>query len=295
MAELPRDIPDENLKRWLALTPEDAIDPEQPIVDPHHHLWDRRSLPESPPGSRRHVVYLADELIEDIRGAGPQRHRHGLRRVPVQIPQRRWPGRAGGRDGVRTGLRGKGCFGGRSVLRRHYRFHGSHPGRASKRGTPRAPGGRAQLSGDSARPRLARIPRNAQVPPSHRRHRRTSGSAGVQGRLRRARRTRSCLRLLGFPQPVGRGGRPGERLSRRHHHPQPYRRDRSLWDLMRASAKGGCSRSGSAVSRSYPAARTSWSRSAAAGWRPTASVSRIGMPRRTRQPLPQRGDPTSRT
>ena len=70
MAELPRDIPDENLKRWLALTPEDAIDPEQPIIDPHHHLWDRRSLPESPPGSRRHVVYLADELIEDIRGAG---------------------------------------------------------------------------------------------------------------------------------------------------------------------------------------------------------------------------------
>ena len=70
MAEQPRDIPDENLKRWLALTPEDAIDPEQPIIDPHHHLWDRRSLPESPPGSRRHVVYLADELIEDICGAG---------------------------------------------------------------------------------------------------------------------------------------------------------------------------------------------------------------------------------
>ena len=46
MAEKPRDIPDENLKRWLAGTPEDAIDPEQPIIDPHHHLWDRRSLPE---------------------------------------------------------------------------------------------------------------------------------------------------------------------------------------------------------------------------------------------------------
>ena len=70
MAEHPQDIPDENLKRWLAQTREEAIDPDQPIIDPHHHLWDRRSQPELPPGSRQHRVYLADELIEDIRDAG---------------------------------------------------------------------------------------------------------------------------------------------------------------------------------------------------------------------------------
>ena len=42
---------------WLALTTEEAIDPELPICDPHHHFWDR-------PESR----YLLAELIEDISG-----------------------------------------------------------------------------------------------------------------------------------------------------------------------------------------------------------------------------------
>lgn len=39
---------------WLALTREAAIDPELPIIDPHHHLWDY-------PTSR----YLLDELLAD--------------------------------------------------------------------------------------------------------------------------------------------------------------------------------------------------------------------------------------
>jgi len=26
---------------WLALRKEEVIDPARPIVDPHHHLWDR--------------------------------------------------------------------------------------------------------------------------------------------------------------------------------------------------------------------------------------------------------------
>ena len=26
---------------WLALRQEEVIDPTRPIVDPHHHLWDR--------------------------------------------------------------------------------------------------------------------------------------------------------------------------------------------------------------------------------------------------------------
>ena len=28
---------------WLAARREEAIDPALPIVDPHHHLWDRRN------------------------------------------------------------------------------------------------------------------------------------------------------------------------------------------------------------------------------------------------------------
>jgi L-fuconolactonase len=44
---------------WLARRHEPALEPELPIVDPHHHLWDR-------PGWR----YLLDELLADINESG---------------------------------------------------------------------------------------------------------------------------------------------------------------------------------------------------------------------------------
>src|SRR2546429_6576680 len=40
---------------WLALRKEEILDPSRPIVDPHHHLWDR--------GGQR---YLIEEMAEDI-------------------------------------------------------------------------------------------------------------------------------------------------------------------------------------------------------------------------------------
>jgi predicted TIM-barrel fold metal-dependent hydrolase len=40
---------------WLALRQEEIIDPQRPIVDPHHHLWDR--------GGQR---YLIEEMTDDI-------------------------------------------------------------------------------------------------------------------------------------------------------------------------------------------------------------------------------------
>ena len=42
-------------KEWLAATQEKALEPDRPIIDPHHHLWDR-------PGNR----YLLHDLIEDV-------------------------------------------------------------------------------------------------------------------------------------------------------------------------------------------------------------------------------------
>ena len=39
---------------WLAKVSEAALEPELPIVDPHHHLWDH-------PGSR----YMLDEILRD--------------------------------------------------------------------------------------------------------------------------------------------------------------------------------------------------------------------------------------
>ena len=40
---------------WLALYREEVIDPQRPIVDPHHHLWDR--------GGQR---YMIEEMAADI-------------------------------------------------------------------------------------------------------------------------------------------------------------------------------------------------------------------------------------
>ena len=42
-------------KDWLAATQEAALEPDRPIIDPHHHLWDR-------PGNR----YLLHDLVEDL-------------------------------------------------------------------------------------------------------------------------------------------------------------------------------------------------------------------------------------
>src|SRR3954463_11966417 len=42
-------------QEWLDRWQEEILDPDLPIVDPHHHLWDR-------PGWR----YLIDELLADL-------------------------------------------------------------------------------------------------------------------------------------------------------------------------------------------------------------------------------------
>ena len=44
---------------WLARTVEPTLDPELPICDPHHHLWDLRPDGVAP-------RYLLDEFVEDL-------------------------------------------------------------------------------------------------------------------------------------------------------------------------------------------------------------------------------------
>lgn len=46
-------------REWLALVNEPALDPQLPIIDAHHHLWDR-------PDNR----YLLDEYLTDINASG---------------------------------------------------------------------------------------------------------------------------------------------------------------------------------------------------------------------------------
>ncbi len=45
---------------WLDLAPEETVEPDLPIIDPHHHLWDARGA---------HYVqqrYLTDEMVADV-------------------------------------------------------------------------------------------------------------------------------------------------------------------------------------------------------------------------------------
>ena len=46
---------------WLGRVREEALDPELPICDPHHHLWDFR------PGAVQDR-YLIDEILDDVAG-----------------------------------------------------------------------------------------------------------------------------------------------------------------------------------------------------------------------------------
>jgi predicted TIM-barrel fold metal-dependent hydrolase len=56
---------------WLAQeTPEPVIEPDLPIIDPHHHLWDIRTQTGEPFTSFQQKVYLCQEITDDIQRAG---------------------------------------------------------------------------------------------------------------------------------------------------------------------------------------------------------------------------------
>ena len=48
-----------DLNKWLSQVQEEALEPDLPICDPHHHFWDRD-------GER----YLLEELLEDTATRG---------------------------------------------------------------------------------------------------------------------------------------------------------------------------------------------------------------------------------
>ena len=55
------------IEEWLAQeTPEDVLEPDLPIIDPHHHLWDMRGL--RAPWEQK--VYLCEEMSAEIRASG---------------------------------------------------------------------------------------------------------------------------------------------------------------------------------------------------------------------------------
>lgn len=61
----------QRLTTWLAQgTPEKVLEPDLPIVDPHHHLWDLRTATTEPFLSFEQKLYLCDEINEDIATSG---------------------------------------------------------------------------------------------------------------------------------------------------------------------------------------------------------------------------------
>ncbi len=57
-----------DIENWIAKeTPETAIEPELPIIDPHHHLWDLRKNNQM---GFRQEVYLCEEISNDIQDSG---------------------------------------------------------------------------------------------------------------------------------------------------------------------------------------------------------------------------------
>ena len=59
------------LNQWLEQeTPETVIEPQLPIVDPHHHLWDLRKYTTNPHARFLQKVYLCDEFSNDIHEGG---------------------------------------------------------------------------------------------------------------------------------------------------------------------------------------------------------------------------------
>jgi len=59
------------IELWLEKeSPEEVLEPDLPIIDPHHHLWDLRTLHVEPFASFEQKVYLIDEILSDIAASG---------------------------------------------------------------------------------------------------------------------------------------------------------------------------------------------------------------------------------
>ncbi|MFP8874102.1 MAG: amidohydrolase family protein, partial [Myxococcota bacterium] len=70
MPESPDDNHGNRLNEWQSQTAETPLDPEQPIVDAHHHLWDRRSRDDFEETTPTHSRYTGDDLMDDIIRSG---------------------------------------------------------------------------------------------------------------------------------------------------------------------------------------------------------------------------------
>ena len=140
---------------WLAQVAEDAIDPDLPICDPHHHLWDY-------PGSR----YLLDELLADV-GSG-----HNVASTVFMECGSMY--RAAGPEALKpvgetefvngvAAMSASGRLRRRAGLRCHRRLCGPEPRRGGRRSPGRPCCGKSPVPGHPPRGRLGCQRRRAQT------------------------------------------------------------------------------------------------------------------------------------
>ena len=64
-------VANESIESWIAQeATEDVLEPDLPIIDPHHHLWDLRGAAQEPHVSFEQKVYLCEEIMRDLRDGG---------------------------------------------------------------------------------------------------------------------------------------------------------------------------------------------------------------------------------
>ena len=65
------------LDQWIAKADaEDVLEPDLPIIDPHHHLWDLRPFQIEPFSQFQAKVYLCEDMMQEIAASG-----HNIRKT----------------------------------------------------------------------------------------------------------------------------------------------------------------------------------------------------------------------
>ena len=249
---------------------EAILEPDLPIVDPHHHLWDRRSYADAlPPPEHPFMTaiadaqrYLLDELLADT-GSGHNVARHGLRGVRRHVPRRRAGGAAAGRrDRVRQRRRGderQRHLWRDPRLRRHRR-----PRRTCCWATRSKPVLEAHIAAGGGRFRGIRNSRLLR--------RRQGGAGAAQPAWRPGSICDATfregfahlaphgpvLRRLAAGAAAARPDRPGPRLPRHDHRARPRGHAARASGSYAGKLRGAVRRSGATTSASSPSRRTWW-------------------------------------
>ena len=255
---------------WLSKVKEDVLEPDLPICDPHHHLWDFRK-------GALQARYLLDEILDDVGGG------HNI--VSTVFIECGAMFKADGPEACR-------CVGETEFVNGIAAMSAS--GIYGKTRIAAGIVGTVDLRmGDAAAGVL-----DAQIAAGGGRFRGIRRGAFWHAEPRHARTTaptrpRACScattsapasstsapRKLSFEvwctTPRSPTPPPGARIPGHHDHPRPFRRpDRHR--PLRGQAGGGLRRLEDATSTSWRAARTWWPSSAASTWRSTATAGRTG-------------------